>query len=81
MLKHWHVQSSNAALSGDVAFVKGTPSKAWDVTIGASYTDFGMRKDQHDFFGMTLKVPLVQVAAAQAERPTSTSRHALAVYG
>ena len=59
--EHWHTETSNVALSGDVAFVKGAASKAWDVTIGASYLDRGMGKDQHDFFGMTLKVPLVQV--------------------
>ena len=59
--EHWHTEISNAALLGDVAFVTGAASKAWDVTIGASYLDRGMGKDQHDFFGMTLKVPLVQV--------------------
>ena len=32
---------------------KGTASKAWDVSIGASYEDRGMRRDQHDFFGNT----------------------------
>ena len=31
LLKHWHTEASNAAKSGDVAFVKGTPSKAWDI--------------------------------------------------
>ena len=61
LLNHWHTEASNAARNGDVAFVKGTASKAWDVSIGASYRDRGMRHDCHDFFGMTLKVPLVQV--------------------
>ena len=48
LLNHWHTEASNAANSGDVAFVKGTASKAWDVSIGASYEDRGMRRDQHD---------------------------------
>ena len=61
LVNHWHTEASNAAKSGDVAFVRGAASKAWDVTIGFSYEDRGMRNDQHDFFGMTLKVPLVQV--------------------
>ena len=61
LLSHWHTEAFNAALSGDVAFVKGTASKAWDASIGASYDDRGMRRGQHDFFGMTLKMPLIQV--------------------
>ena len=64
LLNHWHTQASNAAKSGDVAFLKGTPSKAWDITIGKSWEDRGMRKDDHDFFGVTLKVPLVQVPSS-----------------
>ena len=63
-IKHWHTEASNAALFGDVAFVRGTASKSWDVSIGASYRDVGMRKDSHDLFGMTLKVPLVQASAS-----------------
>ena len=64
LIKHLHTESSNSALSGDVAFVKGTASKAWDVSIGASYTDIGMRRDSHDLFWMTLKLPLVQASAS-----------------
>ena len=64
LIKHWHTQSSNSALFGDVAFVKGTASKAWDASIGASYKDIGMRRDSHDFFWMTLKLPLVQASAS-----------------
>ena len=60
LVNHWHTETSNERKSGDVAFVKGTSSKPFDVSIGVSYRDRGMRHDQHDFFGMTLKVPLVQ---------------------
>ena len=73
LLKHWHTEASNAAKSGDVAFVKGTASKAWDVSIGASYEDRGMRKDSHDFFGMTLNVPLVQVPSSPMLPPMPTT--------
>ena len=69
LLNHWHTEASNAVLSGDVAFVKGTASKAWDVSIGASYKDRGMRRDIHDFFGMTLKVPLFQVPPSRILPP------------
>ena len=46
-------------MPGDVAFVKGTTSSVWDVAIGASYKDRGMRNGQHDFFGITFNVPLI----------------------
>ena len=39
LLNHWHTEASNAAKSGDVAFVKGAASKTWDVSIGFSYAD------------------------------------------
>ena len=71
LLKHWHTEASNAAKSGDVAFVKGTPSKAWDIPIGASWEDRGMRNDSHDFFAVSLKVPLVQARPLLTESPSS----------
>jgi hypothetical protein len=54
----WQVKTSNAALSGDVLFVKGAFAKAFDVTVGASYADPGLRKDCHDFFGVALSIPM-----------------------
>ena len=59
VVKHWHTETSVGAKSGDFAFVKGTPSWAWDISIGASYDERGMRNDQHDFFRIASKVPLV----------------------
>ena len=58
VLNQWHTQTSSAALSGDVAFVRGCESQAFDVTIGRSYQDRGIRNDSHDFFGVTIAVPL-----------------------
>ena len=55
---HWYTQTSSAARSGDVAFVRGCPSEAFDISVGASYSDRGMRKDCHDCFGITVSVPL-----------------------
>ena len=57
----WHTQTCGAALSGDVAFVRGCESQAFDVTIGRSYQDRGMRNDCHDFFGVTIAVPLFRI--------------------
>ena len=65
---HWHTQTSNEALSGDVAFVRGCSSQAFDVTIGASYRDRGIRNDCHDFVGVTVSVPLFHIPEAPLEK-------------
>ena len=62
VLTQWHTQTSDAALSGDVAFVRGCESQAFDVTIGRSYQDRGIRNDCHDFFGVTITVPLFPIS-------------------
>ena len=54
----WQVMTSNAALFGDVLFFKGAFGDAFDVSVGASYEDRGIRKDQHDFFGVALSIPM-----------------------
>ena len=61
VLTQWHTQTSTPALSGDVAFVRGCTSRAFDVTIGSSYKDRGIRNDCHDFFGVTVAVPLFPI--------------------
>ena len=58
VLTQWHTQTSGQGLSSDVAFVRGCVSEAFDVTIGASWHDFFRPKDCHDFFGVTVSVPL-----------------------
>ena len=74
LLNHWHTEASKAAKSGDVASVKGTTAKSWDVNIGSRYLDKGMRNDSHDFFGMALNVPLVQRQHPEkAQHPASAS--------
>jgi len=54
----WQVMTSNAALSGDVLFIKGAFGEALNVSVGASYEDRGIRRDCHDFFGVTLSIPM-----------------------
>ena len=54
----WQVLTSNAALSGDVLFIRGARGRVLDVTVGKSYTDRGIRNGQHDFFGVTLSIPM-----------------------
>ena len=54
----WHTQASAEGLSGDVAFVLGSSSEQFPICIGSSYEDRGMRNDCHDYFGITVDVPL-----------------------
>ena len=55
----WQVKTSDAGKSGDVLFIKGAFGEAFDVSVGASYADRGIRKDQHDFFGVALSIPML----------------------
>ena len=61
VLNHWHTKTSTAALPGDVAFIKGTPSEAFEIGIGRSYPNRGIRQDMHDCFGFKLRIPLVHM--------------------
>ena len=54
----WQVKTSNAARSGDVLFIKGAFGEAFDVSVGASYADRGIRNNGHDFFGVALSIPM-----------------------
>ena len=75
------VLTSNAARSGDVLFIKGAFGESFDVSVGASYADRGIRKDVHDFFGVALSIPMSdknprgqkrqQVSAGGATQPAS----------
>ena len=68
VLTQWHTQTSDAALSGGVAFVRGCESQAFDVTIGRSYKDRGIRQDCHDFFGVTISVPIFPISQEKKVR-------------
>ena len=48
-------------MRGDVAFIKGTPSEAFEIEIGRSYPNRGIRQDMHDCFGFELRIPLVHM--------------------
>ena len=61
VLNHWHTQTSAAALPGDVAFIRGTASEAFEIKIGRSYPNRGIRHDMHDCFGFELRIPLVHM--------------------
>ena len=54
----WHVQASNAMQGGDVLFCKGAYTTAFDIPIGFSYEDRGMRHDAHDCFCICVTFPV-----------------------
>jgi hypothetical protein len=57
----WQVKTTPCGKSGDVCFVKGCIADVFEVEVGASYMERGMRKDQHDALGVVLRVPLQHV--------------------
>ena len=61
-LNHWHTKTSAAALRGDVAFIKGTLSTGFEISIRHSYNNGGIRHDIHDCFGIGLCIPLVHMS-------------------
>ena len=66
--RHWHTQTSLAAKSGDFAFVRGCSSQPFDVSIGASYADRGMRNDDDTVQVSLLQVPTEAVKAVPREQ-------------
>ena len=70
----WHCQAANAGLGGDVMLISGSDSEVFDIAIGKSYDDRGMRNDSHDAFGVTVKVPVLLGDVTQlAEKASATS--------
>ena len=56
--ERWRVIPSNFGLSGDLLLVKGTNAQWHDVPIGKSYGTIGVRRDDHDAFGMMFQMRL-----------------------
>ena len=69
----WQVLTSNAALSGDVLFIKGAHGQPFDVSVGHSYADRGIRKDDHDFFGVTLSIPMSDKVTPKGQKRQQAS--------
>ena len=57
----WQVKTTPCGKSGGVCFVKGCTADVFEVEVGASYMERGMRNDQHDALGVVLRVPLLHV--------------------
>ena len=64
----WHGHETLFRCGGDILFVKGTNATVFDIPIGASYTDRGMRHDQHDAFGVELVILATTVPPAKRRK-------------
>jgi hypothetical protein len=74
----WHPQAATAGLGGDVMLISGSDSTVFDIPIGRSYDDRGMRHDNHDAFGVEVQVPLLFGDVTQLAEKASASNSAKA---
>jgi hypothetical protein len=52
----WHVHGASGGRRGDIAFVKGANAQTFDLPVGMSFADKGVRYNCHDAFGLELGV-------------------------
>ena len=74
----WHPQAAKAGRGGDVMLISGSDSTVFDIAIGRSYDDRGMRNDNHDAFGVAVQVPLLFGDVTQLAEKASASNSAKA---
>ena len=55
----WMVAATAKGLGGDLCFVKGCNISVFEVSVGHSYHERGMRNDSHDALGFMLSLPIV----------------------
>ena len=67
----WEVHPAAADRQGDHVAVNGAAATPIDISIGASFRDPGMRRDQHDAVAVRLRIP---VASQPAENSTDRER-------
>ena len=53
------VKTTLAGHGGDLCFIKGCVASTFDVPVGTSYAERGMRNDSHDALGLVLRLPVV----------------------
>ena len=64
----WHVHGTQAQKGGDILFVKGAHASLFELPVGVSHSDRGIRHDNHDAFGVELRL-----FAKNARQPDSTA--------
>jgi len=68
----WQVHGTNAQLGGDILFVKGANAALFELPVGASHRDRGVRNDNHDAFGVQIRVKVCKkVKTCTPERQAS----------
>ena len=73
----WVVRTTAGARGGDLCFIKGCESSAFEVQVGTSYAEHGMGSGQHDALGVVLSVPVVNNVAAPSEEPGCNTKVAV----
>jgi hypothetical protein len=66
----WHVFATSGHAGGDIAFVKGCHAELFELQIGVSWEDRGVRVDDHDAFGVELRV-----GVDSASQPVNKRKH------
>ena len=64
--EQWQVHKSINGRGGDILFVNGATAEIEEISIGASYTDRGMRIDDHDAMCVAIKLKLPHICKAAA---------------
>ena len=67
----WLVKPTRNGLSGDLCFLRGCVASTFDVQVGASFFERGMRNDHHDALGLILRLPVFSDDSAEECSPTS----------
>ena len=67
----WQVKRTRNGLTGDLCFVRGCVASTFDVQVGGSYKERGMRNDSHDALGLILRLPLRSEDPGEVSSPTS----------
>ena len=67
----WRVKPTRNGLSGDLCFLRGCVASTFDVQVGASFCERGMRNDSHDALGLILRLPVFSDDSAEECSPTS----------
>ena len=67
----WQVKPTRNGLSGDLCFVRGCVASTFEVQVGKSFNERGMRNDSHDALGLILRLPLRSEDPGEVSSPTS----------
>ena len=70
----WHVHSAFAEKGGDILYVKGGNAAPFGLPVGASHSFRGVRKDDHDAFGVAIKARVCKKVQTESKAAASQDR-------